>query len=265
MPQTFEGLESLAGVGHKTASVVMMQAFKKPAFPVDTHIHRLACRWGCGDAKSVEKTEAMLKRWFPDPSTWGELHVRIILFGREFCPARKHDMDLCPICSFAATEESRRANDINVNKFVAAVKHSNPYSVRDAPPMSIVREIQENVNEEYKLVKSKRSRKRKNNGGENENLLGEEGEEDDAGAKQLGQPTRRRTSVSKSVKTRVESKATGTEQEIQEEIKTKAIDAAYAKDTKNSEKMAATRRSQRLLTKKTRMLSGVTAKDSNDK
>eukprot|EP00177_Eucheuma_denticulatum_P001796 GFKZ01003217.1.p1 GENE.GFKZ01003217.1~~GFKZ01003217.1.p1 ORF type:complete len:434 (+),score=60.16 GFKZ01003217.1:111-1304(+) len=133
VPDTFKGLESLAGVGHKTASVVMMQAFDTPAFPVDTHIHRLACRWGCGDPKSVEKTEAALKTWFPDPSSWGQLHVRMILFGREYCPARKHNMDQCPICRFAATVESRRANDIHQNKFVAALRHRDPYSVREVP------------------------------------------------------------------------------------------------------------------------------------
>lgn len=132
VPDTFEGLESLPGVGHKTASVVMMQAFKKPAFPVDTHIHRLACRWGCGQ-KSVEKTEAALKMWFPDPSSWGSLHTRIILFGREYCPARKHDMDACPICSFAATDEARAMNRQNQNKFVAAKNHKNPFSIRDVP------------------------------------------------------------------------------------------------------------------------------------
>lgn len=131
VPDTFEELEQLAGVGHKTASVVMMQAFKKPAFPVDTHIHRLACRWGCGDAKSVEKTESRLKEWFPDPLSWADLHTRIILFGRQYCPARNHDMDECPICSMAATAEARRANEANRKKFVAASVHKNPYEVRD--------------------------------------------------------------------------------------------------------------------------------------
>lgn len=131
VPDTFGDLESLAGVGHKTASVVMMQAFGKPAFPVDTHIHRLACRWGCGDAKSVVKTENSLKEWFPDAQTWGELHTRIILFGREYCPARNHDMDECPICSFAATDESWNNNRLFPKKFTAPVSHKIPYSIRD--------------------------------------------------------------------------------------------------------------------------------------
>lgn len=139
VPDTFEHLEALAGVGHKTASVVMMQAFNKPAFPVDTHIHRLACRWGCGDPKSVPNTERNLKLWFPDPSTWRELHTRIILFGREYCPARNHDMDACPICSFAATDEARAANDANPKKFVPPLKHDNPYSIRQVPSPSAVR------------------------------------------------------------------------------------------------------------------------------
>ncbi|PXF40785.1 Endonuclease III [Gracilariopsis chorda] len=137
VPRTFDHLESLAGVGHKTASVVMMQAFNEPAFPVDTHIHRLACRWGCGDAKSVPKTERNLKLWFPHSSTWGELHTRIILFGREYCPARNHDMDACPVCSFAATDEARAANNANPKKFVAPVNHANPYSIRELPPSRV--------------------------------------------------------------------------------------------------------------------------------
>lgn len=131
VPDTFEDLESLAGVGHKTASVVMMQAFGKPAFPVDTHIHRLACRWGCGHAKSVVKTEESLKQWFPDPQTWGELHTRIILFGREYCPARNHDMDECPVCCFAATDEALKNNRLFPKKFTAPVSHKNRYSIRD--------------------------------------------------------------------------------------------------------------------------------------
>lgn len=259
VPQTFDELESLPGVGHKTASVVMMQAFKKPAFPVDTHIHRLACRWGCGDAKSVEKTETMLKRWFPDPSTWGELHVRIILFGREFCPARKHDMDLCPICSFAATEESRRMNDVNANKFVAAVRHVNPYSVRDVPSMSVVRKVQKKVREEHKLVKSNRGRKRKKDEEEGEKLLDEENKKVDPRVGQhSSQQTRRRTSVSKSAETTVKNGAAEKEVEVQEKTKAEAIGTIYAEDAENIDNVVVTRRSQRLLTKqRTRLLSGV--------
>lgn len=97
VPQTFQELEELPGVGHKTASVVMSQAFGKPAFPVDTHIHRLAHRWGLSNGKNVEQTETDLKKLFPE-SQWNKLHLRIIYFGREYCPARGHDMTECPIC-----------------------------------------------------------------------------------------------------------------------------------------------------------------------
>lgn len=98
VPQSFEALEALPGVGHKTASVVMSQAFGVPAFPVDTHIHRLAARWGLSDGKNVEKTERDLKALFPE-NTWNKLHLQIIYFGREYCPARGHDKEKCPICS----------------------------------------------------------------------------------------------------------------------------------------------------------------------
>ena len=89
VPQSFEELEALPGVGHKTASVVMSQAFGVPAFPVDTHIHRLAERWKLSSGKSVEQTEKDLKRLFPK-ETWNQLHLQIIFYGREFCPARGH-------------------------------------------------------------------------------------------------------------------------------------------------------------------------------
>lgn len=131
VPRSMDELTRLPGVGRKTASVVGAQAFGLPSFPVDTHIHRLACRWGCGDAKSVEKTEASLRMWFPNESTWAELHTRIILFGREYCPARKHDMDECPICSFAATAEARSLNKSYPNKFVPAPRHKDPFSIRN--------------------------------------------------------------------------------------------------------------------------------------
>lgn len=98
VPQSFEALEELPGVGHKTASVVMSQAFGVPAFPVDTHIHRLAYRWALTTGKNVEKTEKDLKRLFPE-DLWNKLHLQIIFFGREYCPARGHDMTSCPICS----------------------------------------------------------------------------------------------------------------------------------------------------------------------
>ena len=98
VPQTFEDLEALPGVGHKTASVVMAQAFGFPAFPVDTHIHRLAYRWALTTGKNVEKTEKDLKKLFPK-ETWNKLHLQMIFFGRAYCPARAHHPLECPICS----------------------------------------------------------------------------------------------------------------------------------------------------------------------
>ena len=98
VPQTFEELESLPGVGHKTASVVMSHIFKIPAFPVDTHIHRLAMRWGLSDGSSVEQTENDLKKVFPE-SEWEKRHLQIIYFGRTYCKARGHKPEECPICS----------------------------------------------------------------------------------------------------------------------------------------------------------------------
>ncbi|MFN8023164.1 MAG: endonuclease III [Acidimicrobiales bacterium] len=101
-------LESLAGVGHKTASVVMSQAFGIPAFAVDTHIHRLAARWGLSNGTTVERTERDLKAVFPS-STWNDRHLQIIFFGREYCPALRHDLTTCPICSWAASAKRIRA------------------------------------------------------------------------------------------------------------------------------------------------------------
>jgi len=98
VPDNFDALESLPGVGHKTASVVMTQCFKHPAFPVDTHIHRLAYRWGLSNGKSVEQTERDLKRLIPK-SKWDKAHLQIIYFGRKYCPARGHIWTECPICS----------------------------------------------------------------------------------------------------------------------------------------------------------------------
>ncbi len=97
VPQSFEGLESLPGVGHKTASVVMAQAFAVPAFPVDTHIHRLAQRWGLSSGKNVVQTEKDLKKLFPE-SDWNDLHLQIIFYGREYCTARGCDGTKCPLC-----------------------------------------------------------------------------------------------------------------------------------------------------------------------
>ena len=98
VPSNFEDLESLPGVGHKTASVVMSQAFNIPAFPVDTHIHRLSYRWCLSDGRSVDKTEKDCKRHFPK-NLWSKLHLQMIYFGREYCPARKHNPKTCLICS----------------------------------------------------------------------------------------------------------------------------------------------------------------------
>lgn len=97
-------LESLAGVGHKTASVIMSQWYGHPAFPVDTHIHRLAGRWGLSNGKNVEKTEEDLKKiWHKE--SWNRRHLQIIFFGREYCQARNHDLGQCQICSWAATKK----------------------------------------------------------------------------------------------------------------------------------------------------------------
>jgi endonuclease-3 len=99
VPRDMEALECLPGVGHKTASVVMTQAFGEPAFPVDTHIHRLAARWKLSNGKNVEQTEKDLKKLFPKEE-WGRRHLQLIYFGREYCPARGHDPMECPICSW---------------------------------------------------------------------------------------------------------------------------------------------------------------------
>lgn len=114
VPSNFAALESLPGVGHKTAGVVMAQAFGMPAFPVDTHIHRLAARWGLSNAKNVEQTERDLKKVFPE-SRWGDAHLKIIYFAREHCPAQYHELADCPICSWAASKKrilaERKLND----------------------------------------------------------------------------------------------------------------------------------------------------------
>ena len=103
VPRSFEALEALPGVGHKTASVVMCEAFGVPAFPVDTHIHRLAYRWGLSDGSKVERTEHDLKAVW-DRSLWPRLHLQMIYFGREYCPALRHAWEQCPICSWAGVK-----------------------------------------------------------------------------------------------------------------------------------------------------------------
>lgn len=120
VPQTFSELEALPGVGHKTASVVMAQAFGVPAFPVDTHIHRLAARWGLSSGKNVETTERDLKAVFAE-ELWNKLHLQIIFFGREYCPARYHDLTGCPICGWTATKK-RVAQEAAMNKSTSRKK-----------------------------------------------------------------------------------------------------------------------------------------------
>jgi endonuclease-3 len=106
VPSTFEELEALPAVGHKTASVVMTQWFHIPAFPVDTHIHRLAFRWGLTDGKSVEQTERDLKALIPEEK-WDKAHLQMIYFGRKYCPARGHEWEKCPVCSKYMRKELR--------------------------------------------------------------------------------------------------------------------------------------------------------------
>jgi endonuclease III len=106
VPDDLEQLEALPGVGHKTASVVVAQAFGRPAFPVDTHIHRLAGRWGLSDGSTVLRTERDLKRLY-EPVHWNALHLQMIYFGREHCPALRHDPAACPICTWAASKRRR--------------------------------------------------------------------------------------------------------------------------------------------------------------
>ena len=107
VPSELYALESLPGVGHKTAQVVQAQAFEIPAFPVDTHIHRLATRWGLTNGKNVKQTEADLKKLFPE-DTWNRRHLQIIYFGREHCPARGHVLEDCLICGWAASKKRMR-------------------------------------------------------------------------------------------------------------------------------------------------------------
>ncbi|MBN1656228.1 MAG: endonuclease III [Deltaproteobacteria bacterium] len=116
VPAEMRALESLPGVGHKTASVVLAQAFGIPSFPVDTHIHRLAARWGLSSGRNVAQTERDLKHLFPR-ERWNKLHLQMIFFGREFCPARGHDLSQCPICSWAAPKLNSRKQI----RFVATV------------------------------------------------------------------------------------------------------------------------------------------------
>ncbi len=106
VPRTMEELESLPGVGHKTSSVVMSQAYGVPAFAVDTHIHRLAFRWGLSNGSNVVQTEKDLKAVFPE-DTWNLRHLQIIYYGREYCPAQRHDAEKCVICRLYGTKEGQ--------------------------------------------------------------------------------------------------------------------------------------------------------------
>lgn len=107
VPRTFEELEELPGIGHKSASVVMAHAFHTPAIPVDTHIHRCAKRWGLSNGKNVVQTEKDLKALFPEKS-WSKLHLQIIHFARTYCRAVKHDVDECPICGGLKERERKK-------------------------------------------------------------------------------------------------------------------------------------------------------------
>jgi endonuclease-3 len=142
VPRTFEELEALPGVGHKTASVLMSQAFGFPAFAVDTHIHRLAARWGLSDGSTVERTERDLKAVFPEDE-WNRRHLQIIYFGRAHCPARGHIISACPVCSWggqmaavdnpadAVTEAARPARPVQAARARAPSARS---SQAPAPP-----------------------------------------------------------------------------------------------------------------------------------
>eukprot|EP00193_Tetraselmis_chui_P009684 CAMPEP_0177771426 /NCGR_PEP_ID=MMETSP0491_2-20121128/11578_1 /TAXON_ID=63592 /ORGANISM="Tetraselmis chuii, Strain PLY429" /LENGTH=345 /DNA_ID=CAMNT_0019288959 /DNA_START=133 /DNA_END=1170 /DNA_ORIENTATION=- len=134
VPNTFEELEALAGVGHKTASVVMAQAFGHPSFPVDTHIHRLAQRWGLTDGKNVVQTENDLKAVFPE-SVWNDIHLQFIFFGREHCPAQRHDPTGCPICSWAAVPPY---NQPGFSPLKAGQSPGAPGKRKAAPPVADV-------------------------------------------------------------------------------------------------------------------------------
>jgi endonuclease III len=128
VPEDFEALIALPGVGRKTANVVMAQAFGQPAFAVDTHIHRLAARWGLSRGKTADHTEQDLMRLFPRDS-WNRLHLQIIYFGREHCPALRHDLSACPICGWAATKKR-----IATERQTKAKPRETPATRRVAPP-----------------------------------------------------------------------------------------------------------------------------------
>jgi endonuclease-3 len=130
VPNNMEALEALPGVGHKTASVVMVQAFDEPAFPVDTHIHRLAGRWQLSRARTVEEVEKDLKAVFPR-ERWNALHLQIIYFGRQYCPAKGHIPAECPICRWAMSKaRARRELHQGVSKPLMKPKQKRPSKTR---------------------------------------------------------------------------------------------------------------------------------------
>jgi endonuclease-3 len=128
VPKTFAELEALPGVGHKTASVVLAQGFGIPALPVDTHIHRLATRWGLTSGRNVTETERDLKALFSE-ATWSTLHLQLIYFGREHCPALRHDAARCTICSWAAVKRRSSKPSVGGSKRAHEAPPS-PSSVR---------------------------------------------------------------------------------------------------------------------------------------
>lgn len=129
VPSDEDALTALPGVGNKTAAVVRCLAFGVPTFPVDTHILRLSNRWGLTTGNDTDKASIALQAAFPDRAEWHALHLRLILFGREHCPALRHDMDMCPMCSWAATTEAVAANRRG-GKFVPVAKHAAPWAIR---------------------------------------------------------------------------------------------------------------------------------------
>jgi endonuclease-3 len=136
VPHDMEALEQLPGVGHKTASVVLVQAFNEPAFPVDTHIHRLAGRWQLSRARTVEEVEHDLKAVFPR-DRWVTLHLQIIYFGRQYCPAKGHIPEQCPICSWAMSKaRAARERRQNVSKPLMKPKKKKPAKKKAAAKKS---------------------------------------------------------------------------------------------------------------------------------
>lgn len=166
VPSTYEELESLPGVGHKTASVVMSQLFGEPAFAVDTHVHRLALRWGLSsEEKNVKKVQEDLCKSFPQ-SEWSKVHLQMIYFGREFCTAKSHQNSACPMCSFinSKVDEMPQLQSFSPQKKTKGIVYysdridelmKNPTLVPDSSPgkpLSKSKSIQDEINHEELLV-----------------------------------------------------------------------------------------------------------------